>query len=165
MTELDEIRERMTDFLRKKGLDATPAYPAARRKRLEGAAVAVSLQGYEGGPAGFQDYLGQRYNETTGTWEELYGRKLRLTFGLDLYAPAEGAAELERTLDRLAEALHSGGPEGLKPLELTAGETAWDSGTGLLKRPVEAVCQAYLYAVADEGGRFLDFEVRGERSA
>jgi len=27
---------------------------------------------------------------------------------------------------------------------------------------VTAVCQGYLYAVADEGGTFLDFVVRGE---
>ena len=32
----------------------------------------------------------------------------------------------------------------------------------LCRRAVTAVCQGYLYAVADEGGTFLDFVVRGE---
>ena len=82
MTGLDEIREKMAEHLRAHGLDAATAYPAAVRKRREGAAAAVSLRGYEGGPAGFQDYLGERYNETTGKWEELYGKKLKLTSGL-----------------------------------------------------------------------------------
>ncbi len=163
MTGLDEIRERMAEHLRAHGLDAAAAYPAAGRKRREGAAAAVSLRGYEGGPAGFQDYLGERFNETTGKWEELYGKKLKLTFGLDLYAPAEGTQALEAAGDALAAALRNGGPAGLKPVELTLGETEWDSASGFLKRPAEAVCEAYLYAVADEGGQFLDFEVRGEK--
>ena len=32
----------------------------------------------------------------------------------------------------------------------------------LCRRAVEARCQGYLYAVAEEGGGFLDFIVRGE---
>jgi len=158
------MRERLADYLREAGVDAVTAYPAEERRRRTGAVAAVSLRGYEGGPAGFRDYLGERYNETSGTWEELYGKKVRLTFGLDLYAGAEGEDALRQTFDRVVRALSGGGPEGLRPVEVNGGETAYDRGTGLLKYPAEAVCEAYLYAVADEGGRFLDFEVRGERT-
>lgn len=41
-------------------------------------------------------------------------------------------------------------------------ETEFDRAAGLYRRAVTAVCQGYLYAVADEGGTFLDFVVRGE---
>ncbi|MEI3141566.1 MAG: hypothetical protein V8S34_08605 [Lawsonibacter sp.] len=63
------------------------------------------------GPAGFQDYLGERFDEDSGQWTELYGRKAELTLGLDLYAPeeTEGAA-MEAALFRLARALVRGGP-------------------------------------------------------
>ena len=46
--------------------------------------------------------------------------------------------------------------------ELSCGETEFDRAAGLYRRAVTAVCQGYLYAVADEGGTFLDFVVRGE---
>ena len=62
----------------------------------------------------------------------------------------------------MAEALRREGPPGLRLLELSCGETEFDQGAGLYRRTVEALCQGYLYAVAEEGGTFLDFIVRGE---
>ena len=47
-------------------------------------------------------------------------------------------------------------------LVFSCGETEFDRAAGLYRRAVTAVCQGYLYAVADEGGTFLDFVVRGE---
>ena len=46
--------------------------------------------------------------------------------------------------------------------ELSCGETEFDREAGLFHRPVTAVCRGFLYAVASEGGTFLDFIVRGE---
>jgi hypothetical protein len=37
----------------------------------------------------------------------------------------------------------------------------YDPAQRLLKRTAEAVCTAYLYAVTEPGGTFLDFEIRG----
>ena len=64
--------------------------------------------------------------------------------------------------DDVAQALQREGPPGLKLLELSCGETQFNREMGLFQRPVEASCQGYLYAVAQEGGTFLDFIVRGE---
>ena len=165
MAGLDEIRSRMAAFLAEQGLEAVTAWPEVRRSRRNGAAIAVSLRSCEGGPAGFQDYLGERYNQDTGRWEELYGRRVKLTFGLDLYAAQRsgGAAAIDRALDTLSAALNGPGPDGLDILEFSAGETEFQEDSELYHCPVEAVCQARLYAVADEGGAFLDFEIRGER--
>ena len=103
------------------------------------------------------------YNQERGCWEELYGRKVRLVFGLDLYAPGpDGAPALRTAFDVVAGALQREGPEGLKLLELSCGEVEDDPGTDLLRCPAEAVCEGWLYAVADEAGAFLDFIVRGD---
>ena len=157
------IRERMADYLQGQGIDAQCAYPETGRVRRGGAVAAVSLRACQGGPEGFRDYLGQRYDQASGQWQELYGRKITLTFGLDLYAPQGcGAAGIQEAFDRMAEALRRDGPPGLSLQELSCGETEFDREAGLYHRKVEAVCQGYLYAVADEGGAFLDFIVRGE---
>ena len=159
---VDVIRERMADFLRQAGLDAVCAWPEAAKARRSAAVAAVSLRELQGGPGGFQDYLGERYNQERGQWEELYGKKAVVRFGLDLYAPT--AAGVQTAVDTLSEALHRDGPDGLRVVELSCGETAYDREAGLFRCAAEAVCEAYLYAVADEGGAFLDFEVRGKGS-
>lgn len=158
---LDELRERMAEFLRSGGLEAVTAWTETARPA--GPAAVVSLRRWESGPAGFRDYLGERWNGGTNRWEELYGRRVRLVFGLDLYAPRGGAEGLEKAFDALAERLRDRGPEGLRVLELSAGETAYREELERFYRPVEAVCEACLYAVAGEDGIFSDFEIRGEK--
>jgi len=163
---LDDIRECLTAFLEEQGVRAVSAWPEESRKQSRGGLAAVSLREVQGGPAGFRDYLGERYDEQTKRWVELSGRRVLLTFGVDLYAgPGEGAAEVERTFDRLAQALHTGGPAGLKIKEFSCGECVYDGEADRWRCPVRAVCQAYLYAAADEGGAFLDFEVKGVNRA
>ena len=96
-------------------------------------------------------------------WEELYGRKAQLTFGLDVYDRRDGDGErLQTAFDALAHALTQGGPEGLSLLEFSCGETEYDQDARLLRRSAQAVCQAYLHAVSRPGGLFVDFELRGE---
>lgn len=164
MAGLDTIRDRMTEFLRGQGMEAVTAWPETARTPLSGPVAAVSLRACEGGPAGFQDYLGERYDTDAGRWVELYGKRVKLTFGLDLYAGRrDGAAGLRQAFDRLADALRGGGPAGLRMLELTGGEVEYDQDMGLYRCPAQALCDAYLYAVAEEGGTFLDFEIRGEK--
>ena len=63
--------------------------------------------------------------------------------------------------DRMAEAFQWEGPAGLALRELSCGETEYDQGGQLLRRPVEAVYEACLYAAAEPGGLFQDFEIRG----
>ena len=153
------VREQMAAFLRQQGVDAVCAYPEERRRQRSGPVAAVSLRACQGGPGGFRDYLGERYDESTGQWQELYGRRVTLTFGLDLYG--ESAGELQTAYDRMAEAFQWEGPAGLALRELSCGETEYDQGGQLLRRPVEAVYEACLYAAAEPGGLFQDFEIRG----
>lgn len=161
---LERIREKMADYLNACGVPATAAWPAQERLRQEGAVAAVTLRACQAGPAGFQSYLGERYNQESEQWEELYGRKVTLTFGLDLYATAQaGESALQSALDAMAQACAGAGPEGLTLQEFSSGETVYDGEGRLLRKPAQAACTAYLYAVTKPDGTFLDFEIRGER--
>lgn len=159
---MERIRERMRNYLTEQGVNAIAAWPEGARKELDGPVVVVSLRECQAGPAGFQNYLGERYNQETGLWEELYGRKARLTFGLDLYAPARSdGADIQRAFDTLVTALTGDGPVGLAVREVSCEETEYDPSARLQVRSARAVCDAYLYAVAQPGEIFLDFELRG----
>lgn len=159
---LEHIRQVMAEFLRERGVQAVTAWPGSLRQEREEPVVVVSVRGCKAGPAGFQDYLGERYDERTGRWEERYGKRAELTFGLDIYAPERGGGEaVQAAFDALAGALILGGPPGLDLQEFSCGQTVRDPESRRLKRPVEAVCTAWLCAVTDVGGAFVDFELRG----
>lgn len=160
---LDGLREKLAAFLREQGLQAMTDWPVEPRELLDGPVAVVSLQGCRAGPAGFQHYLGERYDREREQWVEVYGQKVQLTFGLDLYAPPQlGEAAMQAALDQLAGACAGAGPVGLDIREFSCGETRYDRDSRLLKRPAQAVCTACLYAVTEPSGTFLDFEVRGE---
>ena len=149
---LERIREKLADHLRMQGVPAAAAWPVREREKLTGAVAAVSLRGCSAGPSGFQDYLGERYDAGSGQWQELYGRKAELTFGLDLYAPpSTGEAGLQAAFDKLMEALAGGGPGGLILREVSCGETGYDTAGRLLKRSVQAVYDTYLGGPARRG--------------
>ena len=162
MTELETVREYLTEYLNGKGIRAMTAWPGTEGEPVDGPVAVVSLRCCETGPGGFRHYLGERYDQKSQTWREVYGQRVRATFGLDLYAGrAGGAAGCQRAFDALAEALGQAAPAGLRTVRLNRGETVFDPAAGAFRCPVEAVCNAYLYAMADEAGAFLDFEVKG----
>lgn len=159
---LEQICQVMADYLNGRGVPAAVAWPADPRREQKDTLAVVSLRGCEAGPSGFQDYLGERYDDRSGRWTEWYGRRARLTIGLDLCAPEGGDGQaVQRAFDALAGALILGGPEGLRVEEFSCGRTAYDPDSRRLMRPVQAVCGAYLCAEAGTDGSFTDFEVRG----
>ena len=164
MSGLEHVRDYLAEYLRGQGVNAVTAWPDRPRSEEDGAVCAVSLRKGQAVGVGFCDYLGERYDTERGRWVELYGKRVRLTFGLDLYAPAGaevGESAIRAAFDTLAGALQGGGPAGLKLEEFSCGETEFLETEGRYRCPVEAAYQAFLYAVADEGGSFLDFEVKG----
>lgn len=162
MRGVQEMRKRLAEYLEANGLPAVTAWGPERRMRPGAAVAAVSLRGFESGAPGFRDYLGERYDPEEGCWEELYGKRVELTFGLDLYGA--GAEEVQRGLDVLGELLDRGGPEGLRVEGLSAGETVYDGESRRYRCPVQAKFSVWATAVSREDGAFLDFEVRGEKN-
>ena len=158
---MEQLCRAMADYLTSCGMPAATACPSSLR-REEGPVAVVSLRGCQAESAGFQDYLGERLNEETGLWEEVFGKKARITFGLDLYASEKGdGRQLRQAFDLLAQALILGGPEGLRVEEFSCGQTEYDEESRRLWRPVQAVCAVYLRAAAQPSGEFVDFELRG----
>lgn len=165
MKELSQICASVVQCLKEGGVDAVNAWGLEHQTRRAGAVAAVSLRGCSGTPSGFQDYLGERYDPESGRWKELYGRRAKLTFGLDLYAGGrDGAQQCQTAFDAMMETLRDGAPLGWKLESLNREETRFDEQQGLFRCPVQAVCEAYLYAVKEENGSFEDFEVRGGRN-
>ena len=161
-TGLEQIRERMAEYMREMGINASAAWPAESRIKQGEPFVLVSLRECQVEPAGFQNYLGEFYNRETGLWEERYGRAARLTFGLDIYARARKDGEiLQKAFLEVTEALTKGEPKGLFVELVSCGETGYDPESGRLKRSVQAVCKACLYTIDREGQIFVDFELRG----
>ena len=162
ITGLEKVCQQMADYLNSRGVPAVTAWPMTPRREQEAVVAAVSLRGCKVEPAGLQNYLGERFDGETGRWEERYGRRARIALGLDLYAPEKGdGAALQAAFDALAQALLLGEPEGLAVEEFSCGQTARDGESRRLKRPVEAVCTAWLSAANDAGGGFTDFDLRG----
>ena len=162
MTGLDTIREKMRDYLEAQGISALCAFPMAGRTTEE-PVVVVSLRQCDSSSAGFSNYLGQIWEGDSQSWQELYGQRVRLTIGLDLYAAMGSGEEGVRTaFDQLTAVLHKGGPEGLRLQNVSCGETTFDRQERRYRCPAQAVYDAMLYAVRREDGSFQDFEVKGD---
>lgn len=165
MNGLEELRRELAEYLNRQGVDAVTAWESGRRMKREGAAAVVSIRACEGGPAGFQDYLGERLDEASGKWEEWYGRKAEITFGVDVWAPRSGGEEAcAAHFSRIAQALTLGGPGDVRFREISCGETEFDEREGMFRCPVRAVGTVFLRAKADESGMFTDFTVKGTRT-
>lgn len=141
------VREQMAAFLRQQGVDAVSCLPEERRRQRSGRWRCV-LRACQGGPGGFGITWESGTTRAPASGRSCTGRRVTLTFGLDLYG--ESAGELQTAYDRMAEAFQWEGPAGLALRELSCGETEFDRAAGLYRRAVTAVCQGYLYAVADE---------------
>lgn len=164
MRGLDGLREALRDQLRAKGFHAVCAFPREDSRRET--VVVVSLRACESGPAGFRDYLGEIWDQDTGNWVERYGHRVRLTFGLDLYAAPESGGEeaVRAAFDRLTAALYQGGPDGLRLQSVSCGETAFDRQVRRFRCPAQAVYSTLLWAEEDQEVQtcFSDFDVKGE---
>lgn len=159
---LDSLRRGVAEQLRACGLNAVAAMEPDRAARWQEPVVAVSLSRVKCAAGGFQDYLGVRTEG--GTARELYGREVELTLALDIYAPRQGGeSACQQTLAAMTENLICRGAAGLDPLEIQAGQTEFLKDAGLYRQTVSCRCRAWLVAAADEGGSFVDFEVKGRK--
>ena len=144
-------------------MEAIASWPEEGRTDANRPVVLVSLEQMSCASAGLQDYLGQRVDEATGQEKELYGRRVQLTFLLDILAqPGIGAKECRSVFERLLQVLQEESPLGLRVRELTGDEMEYDGKEGLLRLRCHLICAGWLYTTGDEAGSFLDFTLRGD---
>lgn len=161
MKGIEEVRQAVAGYLREQGLDAVTAWSGEGRKPPGKAVSVVSLRGLESMGSGLQNYLGEWYDSTVGRWEERYGKQVKLTLGLDVYAGT--AEEVQAGVDLLRDILDGGGPGGMTAMEFSAGEPGYDPEARRYQCPAQAKFEVWAVAVTREDGTFLDFEVKGER--
>lgn len=163
VTGLDRVREALAAYLTEQGVHAAAGWDPQPAKRHDAGIVAVTLDQTESTTVGFRDYLGQKYNEEQGYWEEWYGKQVKMTFGLHLYAPAsEGAAGCHKLFSQLADVLAAGGPEGIRLGTFRCGEVEAQAETGTFHALAQLEAAAWLCGtVAEDGSLILDFVVRG----
>lgn len=160
---LEELQEHLAAFLNRHGVNAMAGWPRERRVGPEEPVVLVSLDKLDCGPAAMQDYLGQVLDEQSGMWLELYGRRAKMTFVLDVLArPGVGMQACRSTFDALLAAVQREKPVGLSVSELKGEEPEYDEKEGLLRLRCRLECVGWLYAAGDEAGTFLDFTLKGD---
>jgi hypothetical protein len=162
MTLLTEMRQDMADYLAEQGINALEAWPREAHRAELSPVVLVQVEKIQGGPAGFQHYLGEFYSREEGQWLAWYGQRVKVTFALELYSPSrvgeEGCREL---LDQVCLALQTGGPAGLTMESWTMEEPRFLSDSGLFRGKMTLVCSGVISAEETGGILFEDVVVKG----
>ena len=162
MTTLSLLREAMTDYLTGQGIAALSAWPGTARLRSDGPVAVVQVQGMEAEGSGFQNYIGEGYDQSRQTWTEQYGQRVTIHFAIDLYSPESyGEAGCREVLDEVAEALQLGGPAGFTVEQWSAGEIRYEEKSRRFRGRLAARCRAVLVASSDEYGSLLGIAIQG----
>ena len=83
---LAALRQAMTDYLTAQGVESMTAWPKDRMGALTAPLAVVQVKEVEASSAGFQNYLGQRYDAETRRWTEAFGQKVSVYFMVTLYS-------------------------------------------------------------------------------
>lgn len=159
---LNALRGSVVTLLEEYGLCAVTAMESSARKSRDCPVAAVSLSKVVCAAGGFKDYLGLRHNRDTGLEDEVYGKAVEITLGLDLYTPRNGGeSACQQAFGVMAEALSCHGAGGLSVTELRSGSVEFLERDGLYRLPVSCTCKGWLVAAVDSSGTFVDFEVKG----
>lgn len=159
MNGLNQVRDAVIDALKGAGLTAAVAFEGAA-KAYQSPVATVDVAAAEGKSVGLCGYLGERWDEETGSARELYGMQMDVTISVNVRA--ERAAECETAMEAAAGALMEKLPAGLRLGRMSWGGIAWDKATGMFLRRGSAACRAvFLAEDAGEEGTLLDFILKG----
>ena len=164
MAELDTVITAICDTLEKEKISAAIArYPYGGKERHEAPIVTVGLKSGSAAPSGFAEYMGQRYDSTTDTYNEIYGKRLDMALAIAIYSPKSqeyGAGACLQIFGEIAEACTSL-PDGIRVKEIVCGETKFNTDVCMFCCEAELRLTAFLYAEQKEDTEFLDFVLRG----
>lgn len=162
MAELEAILSAVSTALQDiNAADIISAFPADSKKRFVSPVIAIGVRKGETVSAGFSEYMGERFDQEHGTYYEVYGKKLELTLGVDIYAPKDSGAGA--CLDVAAEviSLLPTLPSGIKVKSFSCGEARFDTVTGMFLLRAEMHCLCFMYADKTDDAELLNFTLRG----
>ena len=160
MRELTQIRDTVVRCLQERGMRAMAAFPAERMKAYEAAVATVDVGTVEGSVMGFCNYLGEVYDQESGTVQEVYGKQLEAEILVDIRG--NQAALCQTGCETAADVLLGGLPSGIRCGELAWEGLKWEKETEMFLRRGKLRCQAVFVAQGSEDGdTFLDFQLKG----
>ena len=163
MSGVEIVRQAVVQCLQAGGLRAEAAYSREMAAAYEETVIAVGVRSCGTAPAGFDSYLGERYDEKTASYQEQYGRRAELTIVLYAYAPRSvGAKGCGEALEAAHDLLTATAPAGLQVGEMDWGEVGVDRDTGMFLQQGSLRCSASFVAVVqEETGLLLSFRLKG----
>lgn len=164
MSEIESIISAVCRALTEEtGETAVKIFPAGAKKRFEAPVITVGLRGGSGVPAGFAEYLGQRYDEDTARHIETYGKRMEITLGVDIYSPNKvgfGAGKCIDIAGMIMGAVQKF--DFIRIRKVSCGETGFDASAGMFRCPMEMECVCVFYADKVDDGELSAFRLRGE---
>lgn len=161
---LDAVMDAVVAALRSAGIRCFRAFPETEKDLPDGAGVSLGIDSYKVLSAGMGDYIGMRAAAGGSDETALFGKRVDLTLGLEVFAPfggKSGSSLCTETMDRLRNAL-STMPEGMKALEMDCGEVKADEELGTYRCRCQVKCLAFLVAESEgDTPVFTDFRLKG----
>lgn len=161
---LDTILTAIITALERAGISAFKAFDETAARLKGGACVSVGIDKCKYLSSGFAEYLGIRASGDGSADTELFGRRLELELGLEIYSPfgeGLGVQSCVQTADSVRACIDSLAP-GIKTLEMCFGEAEPDEKLRAFRCPGKLRCFAFLTAEgAREEPEFLDFVLKG----
>ena len=163
MNGLNQIRDAVVTAITQAGLTAIAAYSGSAA-RYDRAVAAVGVGAGTARGVGFGSYLGQRYDEASGSFTERYGRQMEAEIVLEIRAPKadECASAMETATQALMETL----PSGLRLETFSWEPVRWEEENRMFLRQGQVKCRAFFTAEQSaEGELLLDFTLKGVMSS
>ena len=161
---LENVLDVMAGTLSENGIDAFLQFPERFAGLKSGVFVCVSTESCRCLSSGMGEYLGVREGAGGEPDRELYGMRLELTLGFEVFSSFGekfGAAACLKCVDEL-KGIFSKLPAGIRVSELNCGPVSADENLAVFRSMCRLNCMAFL--VAESGGdesEFLDYALRG----
>ena len=160
---LDDVIDAICNVLSAAGINAAAQYPSAALVRDDAPMICVGIKNTKMLSPGCGDYLGMKTDEN-GNTSEVYGLRMELELGLDIYASydqSDGASACLACFGEAVQAL-SQLPGGIRLKSLECGVPEPDSSSDMFKCRCGLKCTAYFMREEQEDtGEFTDFVLRG----
>ena len=161
----DVVLNAVVEILEREGINAFLQFPERAADLKNGVFVCLSVDKCRSLSSGLGEYLGVLSGMGGKPDKELYGRRLELELGFEIFSPygeGFGATACLKCADKL-KSLHMLFPSGIQALEFSYGEISADDELAVFRCLCKLSCTAFLIAEGDgdESIEFLDFVLKG----